>query len=75
MYCPQCGAQNIAEARFCRLCGTAFQVLAKPAQPLAVRPNYRRALRPLFMGLFTVPWKPPLMPGSALPDFTSTRGQ
>jgi predicted RNA-binding Zn-ribbon protein involved in translation (DUF1610 family) len=51
MYCPQCGAQNIAEAKFCRLCGVGFQTLVKPAQPLPILPNYGRALRPLFMGL------------------------
>ncbi len=51
MYCPHCGAQNIAEARFCRLCGTAFQTLANPAPPLPVTSNYGRALRPLSIGL------------------------
>jgi hypothetical protein len=50
MYCPKCGAQNIAEAKFCRLCGTAFQAIANLAQPLPVLPNYGRALRPLFVG-------------------------
>src|SRR5204863_4135911 len=30
--------------------------------------------RPLFIGLFTDPWKPPLTPGPTLPAFTSTRG-
>jgi hypothetical protein len=51
MYCPKCGAQNIAEAKFCRLCGTAFQVLANPAQALPVVPNYGRAFPPLFIGI------------------------
>lgn len=50
MYCPKCGAQNIVNANFCRLCGTAFQELAKPVRPLPVLPNYGRAFRPLFIG-------------------------
>jgi hypothetical protein len=51
MSCQKCGAQNIEEAKYCRLCGTAFQVLAKPALPLSGLPYYGRAFRPLFIGL------------------------
>ena len=51
MYCPKCGTRNIEEAKFCRLCGSAFQGLAKPAQALPVSPNYGRAFRPLFIGI------------------------
>lgn len=51
MYCPKCGAQNIVEAKFCRLCGTAFQELAKPVRPLPALPDYGRAFRPLFIGM------------------------
>lgn len=51
MYCPKCGTQNIEEAKFCRLCGTAFQELAKPALSLPIQPNYGRTFRPLFIGV------------------------
>jgi zinc-ribbon domain len=51
MYCPKCGVQNIPEAKFCRLCGMAFQTLAKPSQPLPMQLDYGRSLRPLFIGL------------------------
>lgn len=27
MFCPQCGAENIAESKFCRQCGTALLVV------------------------------------------------
>ena len=50
MYCPKCGAQNIAEAKFCRMCGTAFQTPSKPAHALEVLPNDGRAFRSLFIG-------------------------
>jgi len=51
MYCPKCGTQNIEEAKFCRLCGTAFQELVKSALSLPIQPNYGRAFRPLFIGI------------------------
>jgi hypothetical protein len=51
MYCPSCGAQNIAEARFCRLCGTAFRGLTKGGPALPALPDYGRAFRPLFVGV------------------------
>jgi len=50
MYCPKCGTQNINEANFCRLCGTAFQVLSPPPQAFLALPDYGRAFRPLFTG-------------------------
>lgn len=51
MYCPRCGAQNIEEAKFCRLCGAAFRPPSKPSQSMTIPPDYGRAFRPLFMGI------------------------
>lgn len=51
MYCPKCGTQNIAEAKFCRLCGIAFQGFLQPAQAVPVLPDYGRVFRPLFGGI------------------------
>jgi len=51
MYCPKCGTRNIEAAKFCRLCGTAFHLLSKPALPLPMQMNYGRAFRPLFIGV------------------------
>jgi ribosomal protein L40E len=51
MSCQKCGAKNIAEANYCRLCGTSFRVLAKSALSLCGLPYYGRAFRPLFIGL------------------------
>jgi hypothetical protein len=51
MYCPKCGAQNIIEARFCRMCGTNLLPQMSASQPLLVQPNYDRAIRKLFTGI------------------------
>ena len=33
MYCPKCGQQNPAEAKFCGTCGTTMSVAAAGPQP------------------------------------------
>lgn len=51
MYCPKCGAKNIAEAKFCRMCGAAFPRPVNSARSLSIPPDYGRAFRPLVVGI------------------------
>lgn len=38
MYCPKCAAQNLDDAKFCRVCGTNLEIIA-----LALTGNYQPA--------------------------------